>query len=237
MRPLPLILALVLALTLPAVAQVALNPQEPGEASIVDPNVAGVSPHAVSLRVIDPGNALLARSRFFDRRPGESAWNPYNAPTLDGAGLGISHRYVYRAPGVQAYVRRPQWLVTRRGAAPVAGPDTVYNLIPDDGSDRGQEEVVDDRYDPRLGRSPDARVDLRVLSADDMLQGRRPWPKVNEPIRSVPASIPRYRQSRPNEPPVPAPEPAATRPTTDDVPPAATQPADPPPAPPAPAAP
>ena len=219
MRPTALMLTLVV--TLPAAAQVALNPDGPGGGGggevIVDPGVDS-SPRAVSLRVIDPGNGSLSRARIYDRRAGEGAWNPYGLPAWDaggGAGLAVSHRYEYRAPGVQAFVRRPQWLVTRRGHAPVAGPDTVYNLIPDDvrGAPVADEVAVDDRYDPRLGLNPDPRLDMRVISGEGMRRGRSPMPALNEPMQSVPASIPRLRPRL--RPAVEAVEPAATRPADD----------------------
>lgn len=124
---------MLLAVAWPALAQ----PASDGRA--VDQTVEDTDPRAVSLRVVDPGNAQFPTRSAMVERAHAASWAEANP------GVAGPRRYEYRAPGVRAYIRQGEYVVVNqagdrtRNAAPLldggfraeAPPDTIFSLTPD----------------------------------------------------------------------------------------------------------
>ncbi len=118
----------------------------PADWTPVDQTVSDYDPTQVSLRRMEPGIGVFARQTLYEpTRP--ATWSAMGVPTVGGEyGLALPSEYMYRAPGINAMVVKPEYLV-RTGPKPediaynkvpvaeehyltLASPGMVYNLIP-----------------------------------------------------------------------------------------------------------
>jgi len=158
MRTWPVLILAALATAGPAAAQAA-----DAAPRAVDQTVEDLDPRAASLRVIDPGNAQFPTRSTIVENAHAARWAQANP------GEAGPRRYEYRAPGVRALMRRPDYIVIdqagqlTRNAAPLvdggfrtqAPPDTVFSLTPDAPTPLDPAYINPDWQDPRI----DGRVD------------------------------------------------------------------------------
>jgi hypothetical protein len=134
-----------------ASAQTPVNPVEgpaqqsrPGQA--VDQAVGDLGPHIKSRRKVEPGLGAFSSETSLYRRFEPVDWQKTGEVSgQPGSSLHLPQPYVYRAPGVRAYVDQPQYLTRGGQNEPAPGPvgnngqfrqkvtaNTVYDLIPRD---------------------------------------------------------------------------------------------------------
>lgn len=166
----------------------------------VDQTVEDVDPLATSLRRVEPGNALYSdRIRIYEFGPPSPLGMDRSSFQRDPAtGLAMPQQYRYVAPGVQAWLNRPDYLVRtgpdRRdigfNVAPYADgafvevvpPGTVFDLIPRPQILARPTPLAEETAfwpDQRL----DARLDLRLNTRVDLRLGAAP---ANAPLQPVP---------------------------------------------------
>lgn len=148
----------------------------PGQ--VVDQAVQDLDPLATSLRRMNPGNALYNNDgRIYQLRP-PGPWTQAGLPALDNlTGLNMPQQYIYRAPGVQAYMDRPDYLVRpgamstrRRNVAPhgdgkfveMIPAGVVFDLVPRQPGAQVQPQAADDWVDHRIDGRIDNRIDGRI---------------------------------------------------------------------------
>lgn len=98
----------------------------PAAWSPVDQTVSDYDPRQVSLRRMEPGQGAFSRQTLFEpSRP--ATWAAGGLPTVGGQyGLSLPSNYIYRAPGINAMVVKPEYLV-KIGPDP---EDVAFNQIP-----------------------------------------------------------------------------------------------------------
>ena len=171
----------------PATGQPATEWVEPRPLMPVDRTVGDLDPHAASQRWVDPAQAAFAPGAqlylegFGPTGSGDNAAAGLGLPAANPhTGLTMAGQFRYQAPGVQAWMDRPDYLVQtgpggqyslnvsplREGAAlALIPPNTVFNLIPPDQLDSPAPAELDDAAagpDHRLDRRVDTRIDARV---------------------------------------------------------------------------
>ncbi len=177
---------------------------EPRPLMPVDRTVGDLDPLGVSHRWIDPAQAAFSPgARLYREGYGAGGFgDPGSAPAPNPhTGLMMSGQFRYEAPGVQAWMDRPDYLVRtgpggqfsynvaplREGSAlALIPPNTVFNLIPPDRLDTGQSEPEspgpDHRIDRRLDHLIDARIDGRQSNDLDLEQIERAR-RQGQPVR------------------------------------------------------
>lgn len=158
----------ILFLAAPALGQVAADASRP-----VDQAVGDLDPLSHSLRVVDPGLAQFSRRNALQRLPDGSAM-PLNLPGMP--------TYVYREPGVRAYIRRPEYLTYNPEAGGIAlnaapavdgmyralvPADTVFDLTGETvrrptADTAADPNWIDRRLDTRIGRLGPSPLTTRV---------------------------------------------------------------------------
>jgi len=120
--------------------------QRPGDP--VDQTVGDLGPHITSFRQVEPGLGDFSARLDLYRRRGPARWQARGQSSRRKASgeLGITQPFVYEAPGVRAFVDRPQYRTRQGENVPARGPvgnpsdrfkqhvgaNTVYDLIPRD---------------------------------------------------------------------------------------------------------
>jgi hypothetical protein len=177
--------------------------QRPGDA--VDQAVGDLGPRIKSRRKVEPGLGAFSNRTKLYRRFDPVSWQKSEGAGGNGASPSpnMPQPYVYEAPGVRAYVDRPQYLSRQGSNRPVPGPvgndgrfaqkvsaNTVYDLIPrdhpasplssnkepDSAAGRHQLNGIGERYrvDGRVSNQVNSRQAGRVApSRDDRQQGER----------------------------------------------------------------
>jgi hypothetical protein len=182
----------------PAAGQQAANPQTGPEAPAgtfrkevapgdpVDQTVEDLDPRSRSLRQVEPGNAQFPEHVSLYRRA-----EPVKGPAATGPlrHHGQARPFVYRAPGVEAFVDQPQYLTPQGRNRPVEEglsgdrrflqqitANTVFNLIPEAAKPNASANQsaeppagqvteryrVDTRLDTRVSPRVEGRIDGRV---------------------------------------------------------------------------
>lgn len=186
----------------------------------VDQTVGDADPLAVSLRQVDPGNALYSGRTALYRPLDPSALN-------DPLGLNATRPYIFSAPGVRAYTNQPDYLVMtgpNRGdvglnmAAAIDGgymtlapANVVFDLIPE----ASPVVIPVDWQDTRLGQPIDSRVELSLGVFDRRLSTGQ-TPTVQRPTRGGWVNREINVQRQPNQPPVLLPFEALVQPKLDE---------------------
>jgi hypothetical protein len=147
----------------------------------VDQAFGDLDLHTHQMRWVDPGQARWSHETALRRLPPGAAVPWVNLPGIDEH----QRAYVYEAPGVRAYVRRPEYLVLNYEAGgiaynaapsepdkfrPLIAPDTVFDLVPREDFPRHtpppDPDWTDRRLDPRVGHvggsAMNAQIDGRV---------------------------------------------------------------------------
>jgi hypothetical protein len=186
----------------------------------VDQTVGDADALAVSLRQVDPGNALYSGRTALYRPLDPSALN-------DPLGLNATRPYIFSAPGVRAYTNQPDYLVMtgpNRGdvglnmAAAIDGgymtlapANVVYDLIPE----ASPVVIPADWNDTRLGQPIDSRVEFSLGVFDRRLSTGQ-TPTVEQSTRGGWVSRDINVQHQPGQPPVLLPFEALVQPKLDE---------------------
>ena len=206
---------------------------QPDALAPVDQTVGDLDPLARSLRRVDPGNQRFsARTRLLRRQPGR----PGAAP----AGANAPRQYRFEAPGVQAWLRRPEYLVrsndygqdVARNRAPaqdgdfreIVPPDTVFDLRPDAPRPNaaparperpGRPGMSDNRINTRLDTRINGRVDTRTDQRLPVNHASQSTRRADPPSQTKQTQTNQNRnQTRRITPPTPPTKPTAPTPPT-----------------------
>jgi len=161
----------------PRASSPALDRVRPGEP--VDQTVGDLGPHDLSLRRVEPGLGAFSDATNLYRRFEPATWQQQDGAQSNTSGLHLPQSYIYRAPGVRAYVDRPQYFTAQGRNVPVEqGPEddprfqqiitsnTVFDLIPGDGSPVRPQQRDGSASQVRLnGIGEQHRIDGRVGGA------------------------------------------------------------------------
>lgn len=167
----------------------------------VDRAVGDLDPRAVSQRWMDPGRASfmpgpMLYTEGFGPQGFDDGSAGFGLPSVNpSTGLAMSGRYRYEAPGVRAWMDRPDYLVRtgpgrydlnlapgRDGEAlQLIPPGTVFNLLPPDMVEAAAEPEVPAGEDHRIDGRIDGRVDGRVRPFD--VERRERLRRQGRPVR------------------------------------------------------
>ncbi|MFW6059366.1 MAG: hypothetical protein ACODAQ_04250 [Phycisphaeraceae bacterium] len=190
--PIAFAVAMLIAAPLHAQHQVEAPPDQPTLVQPADPAVGDLDPLSHSLRRIEPGNAQFNPHTPMHRvQPGApNLWQQLGRPSnqfLDQR----AHRYRYEAPGVSAWVRRPEYITRdREGFGPALNhtprrdgqhralipPDTIFDLTPPTPAPNAtaDDHWVDRRLNTRLDTRLDGRADDSVPQAQSPRRATMP---------------------------------------------------------------
>ncbi len=146
----------------------------------VDQAVGDMDPLSRSQRRVDPGNAKFSdRARIYRlQNRAASMWGQLGVPAMEQMNAQQAYRYRYEAPGVRAWLRRPEYLVGNKtgGLALNQAPrkdgeyrelipaGTVFDLIPDAPAAQRQTSPTPPSpwVDRRLSTQINTRIDGRI---------------------------------------------------------------------------